>query len=273
MRTVFGWPLYSDVGVAYTPTLSNGTWSSSLPLTNLQNRFLSKVARSTAATTASTKLDCDLGVARAIGVVAVVKHNFSTAAQWRVRGASDSGFTSIVYDSGTIAAWPSGITAEDVASMAMSCWVCPSSAQTARYWRVEITDTANAAGYVQFGRLVIAGGYEPSYRPHVSSVVGFDDSSSRAVTDGGKTALYDVRAIRRSAKVGFDTLPEAEAFASAWLMQRQLSTSGQLFFIWDADETVYPHEHAFLGVLQTLTPLSWVEAAYLNSAYEVQEEL
>lgn len=272
MRAVFGWPLYSDASVSYTPTFSNGSWVAALPLTNLQNRQLSKVARSTDATAASTKFDCDLGVARAVGVIALPKHNFTTAATVRVRGASDAGFTSVVYDSGTVAGWPSGVTVEDATGINVAFWRCPTSLQTARYWRIEITDTANPAGYVELGRVVIAGGYAPSYQPSYGALLGLESETVRTVTDGGG-ALYDARPVRRTQKFTIKDIGYAEAFGSAWKMQRQLSTSGQLFFVWDGDDTTYPHERCFLGVLQALSPLDYSEAAYVTAAYEVVEEL
>lgn len=272
MRTVFGWPVFSDVGVAYTPTFTNGTWSATLPLTNLQNRQLSKVARSTAATTASAKFDCDLGVARAVGMIAIPKHNFTTAALVRVRGASDSGFTSVVYDSGWVAGWPAGVTAEDVVGMNVSFWLAPASVQTARYWRVEVDDTANSAGYIQMGRLIIAGAYVPAVSPNYGGNTGLESETTRTVTDGGG-ALYDVRPIRRVHRFTISHMPTAEAFAKAWKMQRQLATSGQLFFIWDADDATYPHERAFLAVLRSLSAIEYTEAAYHQGAYEVLEEL
>lgn len=273
MRTVFGWPIYSDASVTYTPTFSNGTWSSALPLTNLQYRTPSKVARSSAATTASAKLDCDLLTTRAIGVVALVNHNFSSAALVRVRGASDSGFAAVVYDSGWVAGWPSGVTAEDLNGLRPAFWLAPSSTQSARYWRVEIDDTANTAGYLEIGRLIIAGRYESGQRPMTNAALGIEDGSSSHPTDSGAATIVDRRPSRRVAKFGFSDITESEAFASAWKMQRQLGTSGQVFFVWDADETTYAYEHAFLAVLRNLSALDWAQAAYLSAAYELVEEL
>lgn len=272
MRTIFGWPVYSDVSVSYTPTFSSGSWVTTLPLTNLQNRQLSKVARSTDATITSTKFDCDLGVARAVGVIALPKHNFTTAATVRVRGASDSGFTAVVYDSGTVAGWPTGVTLEDANGMNIAFWLAPSTLQTARYWRVEITDTANPAGYVQLGRVIIAGAYTSTYAPNYGGSTGLETETARTVTDGGG-ALYDERPIRRTHRFTIANMAAAEAFAKAWKMQRQLAVSGQVFFVWDADDTTYPHERAFLAVLRSLAPIEYVEAAYHSSAYEVVEEL
>lgn len=80
-----GFPLWSDVGVSYSPSLSGGSWSGSLPLTNLQDRDLSKVARSSDDALSSTRLHWDLGVARSVGLYAIPKWTVSkTGAYARV---------------------------------------------------------------------------------------------------------------------------------------------------------------------------------------------
>lgn len=272
MRTVFGWPLYSDVSVSYTPTFSGGSWSGSLPLTNLQNRRLSKVARSTNALAASTQFDVNLGVARAVGVMALPKHNFTTAATVRVRGSTVSNFASTVYDSGTVAGWPAGVTAEDAVGINIPFWLCPATAQTARYWRFEVTDTANPAGYIELGRVVLAGAYVPAYAPDYGAGTGLESDTVRTVTDGGG-ALYDVRPIRRTHRFTIGDLAESEAFGTAWKMQRLLGTSGQFFFLWDGDDTTYKHERSFLAVLRQLSPIEYVGPSLNSTAYEIVEEL
>lgn len=79
-------------------TLSGGSWNASLPLTNLQNRQVQKVARSTNATVASTQFAINLGQAQAIGVVALVVHNISVSGYYRVSG-SDAAISNRLLDS------------------------------------------------------------------------------------------------------------------------------------------------------------------------------
>jgi hypothetical protein len=73
----FLWPLYEMAGVTYTPAFSGGDWEATLPLTNLADRRLAKVARSSDTELASTRLHLDLGVARSIGGIAIPKHTLS----------------------------------------------------------------------------------------------------------------------------------------------------------------------------------------------------
>jgi hypothetical protein len=94
---LFGYPIYSDVNATRTPTLGGGSWSASLPLINLQDRRLAKVARSTDAAALSTKFDCDLKAALPVGIIALPGHTISTAGMVRVRGFT----ASPIFDSAT----------------------------------------------------------------------------------------------------------------------------------------------------------------------------
>jgi hypothetical protein len=91
-NVLFGWPIYSDVGVLYTPTFAGGAWDANFPLTNLATRYLdgSSVARSSSAALKDTRFKADLKADRAIRVVAIPKHTLSSAAYVRVLGAPAS---------------------------------------------------------------------------------------------------------------------------------------------------------------------------------------
>ena len=71
----------SLTNVADAATLSGGLWLGTAPLANLQQKLLSKVARSVDLLAASTRLDVDLGNASTIvRFVALARHNLTTAA-------------------------------------------------------------------------------------------------------------------------------------------------------------------------------------------------
>lgn len=85
MANVFlAWQNRTDEG-----TLSGGAWQASLPLANLQNRQVQKVARTADAQLASTQFVLDLGQPRSIGVLALVVHNISVTGRYRIT-ASDT---------------------------------------------------------------------------------------------------------------------------------------------------------------------------------------
>lgn len=71
-------------------TLSGGSWQATLPLANIQNRQIQRVARTTNATTAATQFIVDCGQARTIGVLGLVAHNISVNGRVRLTGAESS---------------------------------------------------------------------------------------------------------------------------------------------------------------------------------------
>jgi hypothetical protein len=271
---VFGTPIFSDVGVVQTPTLTGGSWLSTLPLTNLQDRRLAKVARSTNALAASTTFDVDLGVARAVGLLAVLIPNLTKSSVPTVRwlGSTVANFATTVYDSGAVAAWPSTATAEDVGTMHVWTPTIPPAAQAARYWRCAIVDTANVNGYIDVARVVIAGAYTPSYGMDVGGKTFLETDTIRTVTDGG-AAVYQDKPRRRGETFVISNLTQAETFANVRKMQRQLGTAGQLFFVFDPTDTTLMYERAYLCVLKQLDALDYPWGTAMNAAFSLVEEL
>jgi hypothetical protein len=276
---LFAYPFYSDVNQTYTPTLSGGAWSVSLPLTNLQDRRLSKVARSSNALAASTQFIVDLQTARGIRVFALPKHNLSIAATIRVTGSANSdGVTAAVYDSGTVSVYgsiyptgtlPTGhpsfttriVTAEELAEQQAAGLnygyaLDMGSHTSARYWKVAITDTGNADGYVELGRLVLAAAWQPSINMTYGAKLGFETSTTRSESDGG-SAIYNERVRRRTFSCAIEGLPENEAMVSVLDMQKYLGTHKQLFFMFDSSDTSHMHRRSFLCVHRELSALDF----------------
>jgi hypothetical protein len=77
-------------------TLSGGSWVAGLPLDNLKNRVIGKVARSTDDALASTKFDIDMSSAKIVNALAVINHNLSLAAQFRIRATNESTATNLL---------------------------------------------------------------------------------------------------------------------------------------------------------------------------------
>jgi hypothetical protein len=431
---LYGWPLYSDAGVTYTPALTGGSWEPLLPLTNLQDRRLAKVARSTDAAITSTKFDTDLGVTRALRLLALVNHNFSSAAKVRHRlfstvpifdvydfstGWTDvntptrvaAGFTcsdgvtldligddnaaageqkyypvvftgngtkalrfrvarssaysnhtvelsdttapalrlalridyssvtpafsitggvgtiastaargdgsydvqvtapgviaanshrlyvtpaatanadqaalyigdfmawdaatdQLVYDTGRASAWPSGVDAEGYEGYTRSALTVASAAQSARYARTEIIDTANTDGYVQAGRLVLAKGTQ-SYSAKPGSGFGWTDPSVRKETRGGATVITELDG-RRVMTIGLDKTSEADAMDVVMEMQAKLGTKKQLYVVWDPDDTTRLHQRSFLALMKELSPLQSPAPGYFDASFSFVEEI
>lgn len=205
-NVLIGWPNRAPGAV-----LSGGSWTT---LGNLNNSDYWRVARSTDAGTSSTVINIDLGSIHALRAIALGAHNLSETASWRIKIGSTAG-ASDIYDSGDQSAWAlafdadyqwedqfwwEGYTSSDDYgnSPHLVCWPLPNW-YSARYARIEITDTANPAGYVQIGKLFIGGGVQPDIG------VGYDglseswtDASDLVTSASGDESFVPKRRLRQA---------------------------------------------------------------------------
>lgn len=218
-----------------TGSFSGGSWSASLPLTNLANKLLSKVARSSNALAASTLIQVDLGATYNVRVISLCAHNITASGTVRIRGFSDSGYTTQVTgaDSGTNTAFPAGFTATDVLNNPKNYTYVFSTYKAARYWKIEITDTGNAAGYLELGRLWLGeANFEPAVGVSYGASLGYESRDVIEETLGG-IPWADKRAPRRSFTGKLDVLTDAEK-RNALVMQKVLTESDEVFYVTDA---------------------------------------
>jgi hypothetical protein len=452
-NALIGYPNYADVNATYAPTFAGGAWSPLLPLTNLQDRRLSRVARSSSAALADTKWDIDLKTQRQVRILALLGHSISTAGKVRVRGFSlvpcidaydfsagwvdvntptrvAAGFTcadgctldligddnvaageqkylpvvftgdgtkalrfrvarssaysnhtielsdttapalrlalridysavapafsivggigtiastasrgdgsydvlvtapgviaannhrlyvtpaataaadtaqfyigcflgwdaaadQLVYDSGLKDAWPaifpagsipsyhpsyatSKLTAEDAVGVAMPFVVVPAAPQNARYWRWEIQDTTNPAGYVDVGRLVMAYGYRPTINMSYGYKEGRDTSlSSRTPMQGGNAIFKDLPS-PRTVTFALVDLPADEALVNAMEIQRRTGITKQMFFVFDESDTALLPLRSMLCVQREIPGVEMVTLNRLGVPFSLIEEL
>lgn len=270
-------------------TLSGGAWAATLPRANLQNRTLGKVARSSDATTASTQFDADLGAAKTIRMLALVNHNCSLAAQVRVRGASDAAFTAQVYDSGWADVWPtvypSGsldweednwwggkYTDEQRAGYTATCVHVLAANALARYWRVEISDTSNAAGYVQIGRIFIGPAWQVKNNPSYGAAIGWqtDTQAQRAL---GGAEYFQWRTPYRVDSFTLEHMSVDEGLANAFEIQRRAGIDAEVLWVFDPNDTVHALRRRYLGRLQKLDPIRYPYFNAAATAFEIKELL
>ena len=239
-------------------TLSGGSWNAGLPLANIQNPLISKVARTTDALAASSTIIVDLGAQYPVQMCAILGHNLTIAATIRFRGYTDVGMTVLAQDSGG-SAWPASYTATDAAA-APTNTIRPLGTATARYWKVEIVDTANPAGYIQLGRVWIG----PSWIPAVGVAYGADimyDPRSISEESLGGVLWFDLRAPRRKGTISFPALTPIER-RTAILLQRNLSNSGELIYV--EDSTAAPEDMLLFSFPATMEMINPIKAAYFQ---------
>jgi hypothetical protein len=274
---------YADDG-----TLSGGSWASTLPLSNLQDRQLSAIARSTNAAVANTAVDCDFGQGRTISFVALLKHNLGQSGQWRVRLGDDPAFAASLYDSGRVDIWPTTypfgvglwgeflwggkLTTAEASTYGISGYVVLPLPVFARHLKIELFDAANAAGYVQAGRLIAGPAWQPAinlqYGWHLAQV----DESRKTRSRGGQTY---VDAMPRFRRLTFDLahMREDEAWGYAYELDRIKGVGGDLLVMIDPAKTTHLHRQTVYGSLTESAPISNPQFGLFSKPFTVEELL
>jgi hypothetical protein len=248
----------SNIYIAYvgwSGTPSGGSWSGSLPLTNLFVDDLSKVARSTNANLTSTKFDIDLGVTHTVNSMILGPTNLSSAYLVRVRGAPTNAFAS-GYDSGWID--PTLASTDIDSDRGTNVVVMFPSSQSYQYWRIELDDTGNSDGYVQAGRLFLT---RTRWQASVNFAPGsnglsWEDRTLRGETWGGN----EKQTRRRNRRVFNFQIPfidEDEAFGAFHRLQRDAGFDDLVFLIPDPEATdAIMATRAFWGRIGQMDPIT-----------------
>lgn len=277
----------NHVDATYYPvSFYGGSWSSARPLTNMIDPILSKVARSSDASQASTQFIVDLGVERDVRVIGIPKHTISRPGRVKISASLDN-FATTVLATDWIDAWkevynfgdlPFGHPSwydlktppEEAQGYPMPFIYVTDSIVMARYWKIEIDDTLNPLGYVDISRLFIASGWQPSVNIAYGMQLGWETETSVEKTIGGGR-FYDVYDPRRVARFSIDNLPVDEALSFPYEIMRKQGIDKQIFFVLDPDDTVHLHRRSFLATLRQMTPLEYPYYGINNATFELEE--
>jgi len=280
---MLGYPNRADEAV-----LSGGSWQATLPITHLQNRIQAVVARSTNANTGSTQFAIDLGKARTVDLLALCGHNLNLDATVQVVASETSDFAVLTHDSGTVTVWPALFSSESLEWEDDNWWSGQLDEETrasypaniihrpvqvaARYWKVLISDTDNADGYVQIGRLFISPVWQPTVNYDYGASLGFETDTQIEKALGGQE-YFDRRVGRRVFRCQLSWLSEQEAYERAWEIQRSLGYDGEVFVMTDPNNTRNENRLAFLARLRQLTAIEHPYYAYHRMSVEISELL
>lgn len=269
----------SNVRIGYSnlidsATLSGGSWSTNSPLANIKDQVVSVAARSADALAASTKFEADLAAAQTVGMVALSGVNFTSAATIRVRGGSVAGLASgVLYDSGTVNVWPTGTDATLLAKHNRWTPILSFTAVSARYWLIEITDTANADGYVQIGRVFLGPTFSPTWNASYGARLRWVNRNVRDETESG--VLYTSRRpAYRETVFELEHLTRAEAVTSMHDLQLLTADSPEVVVLFDPASTDTTRlRESYLGELHDFDPLGYASALRYSSGFTVREKL
>lgn len=281
-NVTFIYPCYSDRGTVST---AGAAWRT--PLAAMQDPRLSRVARSATAAPADTAFDVDLGEAQAVAGVALVRHNLSLGARWRVRISGVPDFATSFYDSGWQPAWNRVYPWGTVPWGSPNWWdgmlsererrgypslsvMLQASATFGRYLRIEIDDHTNQDGYIEIGRLYVGDRWQPKFNASYGASLqwGTESSSDRAV-DGSE--YFDRREGLRSVTFELARVTREEAMARVLEMHRVLGVDQQLLFFLNPDDSENLLRTSFLGRLSKLNPITYPHFGANSTGYEIKE--
>ncbi len=269
-------------------TLSGGSWETTLPLANLQKQQPTTIARTTNDAESSTKLTADLGSRQNIKVVALIHHNLSSSATWRVEISNVSDFSALEADSGTIDAvdtleaygtldwgdftWGGKLTDTELEAFNPIAFYFLETPENARYVRITIQDTDNPDNYVEMGRVFIAPAFAPSSNVEYGLRAGFIDNSRSVISRGGQVYVDSVPA-RRRFDFRFHHMTENEAYTGANEMQRVSGLSGDVLMAIDVDDTTHRMRQSCYGRLINLQPIIHAGNAHFTLDISIEELL
>lgn len=231
----------------------------------------------TVGSTAGSQLTLGAGsqlghIVKSVKVYASAKVNADLNA---LASATDSEHVA-AYDSGWVDAWPadwvSGTTAEERSGVRGVAILNPASAQTYQYWRFDLTDTANTAGYVQLGRVFMGTNWRPDRGAAAGATLGYESRSTTTEADDG-AEYHTERRGPRVARFNIEAQTQDEAMRKVLEMQRQLGSTGEVLFQWDTSDTLYQPARTFLGRLRSLSPLTAINSNLWSASFEIKELL
>jgi hypothetical protein len=253
---------YPDRSLDPATTLSGGSWSAGLPIANLKDRLLTKVARTADTLAASSQWVENLGQPRDVKVIAVMGHNLSLPGTVRVRAYSDVGLATLLYDTGVLSAWPLSFTADDVLVQPPNLILPLTTIVTAQFWKFELVDTANAAGYLQVGRAWLGPAWQPTLGIIYGDEIGYEPRSVVTESLGGVTWV-DQRLPKRAGTITFPGLTGIEK-RTAMIFQKTIGNSGEVLYLQDVTHAAEDMLlYAFPATVRQVNP---IRSAYYNAS-------
>lgn len=254
-----GWP--DRVSAA---TVSGGSWQASLPVTNVADRRITRPARSTSASAANTVIDIDCGSTKSMRGFALINHNLQSTATWRIKASLSALGSTDVLDSGSknvlqmslspdVLAWEDsgwweGIGDGWVRNMHPVIYI-HSEQISARYVRIEITDTTNADGYVQVGRAIVCPVLEPALNDDLGRGTGFIDFNAFDTGEAGaEFARLGLKVKAESVTLSWLTEAEARFLRG---ISRQRGTDDDVLYVPDVSDAAAQQEYGFLGRIES----------------------
>lgn len=267
-------------------SFSNGSWIPSLSLANLQQRQLGVVARTTGLSPAATMFDFNAGLGKLIRCVAIVNHNFNLDSQIRIRGSQDNSFATWDVDTGYKDVWPvvypfgsvpyeaanwwdRRYSPNDIAGYTPTYIIDLGASYRSQYWRVEVSDPNNPAGYVQLGRSFFGQAWQLAINILAGAGLGWETTTkSQKALSGAQ--FFAKRTPYRVLR--FNTLhSDDDGLSQKFEIDRLMGLDGEVVISMNPQDTVHKLRRQFVGHMRALNPLMFPYYQTTQSAWEIEE--
>lgn len=249
-----------------------GDWLTEMPLTNMQVPARYEIAARSATTDPDdTQFDIDLGAVENIRAF-VLLGNFTTAATMTLTKFSDGTFTTPLETFTTLPLFPaapfgtipfgapwwySGLLPWPNPERRAHFQIVFPEDVGGQFWRVEINDEANPAGYIDIGRLFMAGdgvwipqfNYEPE-----NNQFGIRDNTLKANTLAGGTRVWR-RVNPRYFSFSVKNQDEANVFGPSWRLIDWAGFDREVFVIPQPSDTDHLQQRSFFARISQASPL------------------
>jgi len=269
--------------------VQDGSWLSTLPLANIQDRELGLVARSNGLALSATKFVIDVGAFNVVRLIDIVCHTLSLDAKYRIRSSAISDFSVIGTDSGWRDVWPAvypfgtlpwgspnwwdgRYTAKQIAAQKTELKYILAEDCTDQFWLIEFDDQTNTAGHIDVGYVFIGPAWQPATNASFGWSLGWEDPSEIDVSLSGAESA-DERPGYRVVRFSTDWMEEDEALAQAFEIQRASGVTRDVVVIWNPDDTVHALRRSFLARLRKLDPITNPYVQLNKTGWEAKERL
>jgi hypothetical protein len=140
------------------------------------------------------------------------------------------------------------------------------------YWRFDLIDPTNPAGYLHIGRPFFGSRWQPVHGMAVGASIGYEARDLAKEMDSGAEQFVD-RTPRRVVRFNIEAQTEDEAVMRVLEMQRQLGSSREVIFAWDTGDTLYQPTRTFIARLRQLSPVRCLSRGIWSATFEVAELL
>tara|TARA_R110002096_G_scaffold172484_2_gene346170 strand:- start:4017 stop:4823 length:807 start_codon:yes stop_codon:yes gene_type:complete len=260
----------SNPAIVDAATITAGSALANMPVTNLLRTQPKDRWRSDDLN--NLYLVVDLGSAQAINLIALLFHNATQSATWRIRAAtSEANLTAAPgYDSTAVnmwdATWPS-----DEDPVHSITWL-GSSPETYQWWRIDVSDLSNPDNYFQVGRLYIDNAWQLPANKNIEYgwELRFIDPATKSRSKAGQ--LYAESAQRwRQIIMSINFQSEDEMYDNVYELIRRRGISKDIFVIRDPDATKHLIRQSIYGQLAQMPPIANTRTNIFRSRFIIEE--